>query len=83
MEGDLLDAFSTDLQVDHDFNQVDLQAEIQRLFQRQKAIDALLRGEVDPDYVGDMLAEHGLDPNAWLAESLDNLEADELWVGCL
>lgn len=81
---DPLDSWSTYLEVDPDFNQVDLQAEIQRLFVRQKAIDAMLRGEIPPDYVGDMLIEHGIEPTEWLAESLDNLaEEDPECLGCL
>lgn len=68
--------WDTFLQVDPDFSQQDLQAEIARLFQRQRAIDALLRGEMAADTLGDMLAEHGIDPYSWMSESLDNVAED-------
>ena len=41
-------------------------AEIARLFQRQEAIEAMLEGRESPATVLDMIAEHGLDPIAYI-----------------
>lgn len=52
----------------------DIQAETVRLFERQRAIDALLRGEVDAEFVLDMLAEHEIGPTAYVDCVRSNLE---------
>jgi hypothetical protein len=52
----------------------DIQAETVRLFERQRAIDALLRGEVDAEFVLDMLAEQEIDPTAYVDCVQSNLE---------
>lgn len=51
----------------------ELATELQRLYDRQRAIAALLRGELPVDYVEDMLAEHGIDPYDWAEIAEGNL----------
>lgn len=55
-------------------NQGEIQAEIARLYQRQKAIDAVLHGEMDEDDFFCLLAEHEVDPDEWAATSIANVE---------
>lgn len=52
----------------------DIQAETVRLFERQRAIDAMLRGEVDAEFVLDMLAQQEIDPTAYVDCVRSNLE---------
>lgn len=63
----------------HGQSLADMQAESIRLFERQRAIDAMLRGEVDFEYLLDMLAQHGIDPTAYNDCVESNL--DFLWRG--
>lgn len=52
-----------------------------RLMERQKAIDALLRGEIDPATVLDLIEFHGINPAAYMDCVEDNLRF--LWPGLL
>lgn len=56
-----------------DWTEADIRAELQRLVQRQQAIAQLQDGKLDPETVGDMLAEHGIEPYTWLDACFDNL----------
>jgi hypothetical protein len=50
----------------------DIQKEITRLYRRQKALDALAYGELDEDQWWDLLAEDGIEPDAWIQTSAEN-----------
>jgi uncharacterized Zn finger protein len=56
-----------------DYSDTDWEAEFNRMVQRNQAIDRLLHGEIEPDYVEDLLAEHGLCPFEWAETAEDNL----------
>ncbi len=66
--------FTTEAIERPDQSLADMQAESIRLFERQRSIDALLRGEVDAETVLDMLAEHEIDPAAYVDCVRSNLE---------
>lgn len=57
----MINPFDTYLFEHPDFNEEDRMLEIQRLFQRQRAIDCLLEGTLPPEVLLDMLEEHGID----------------------
>lgn len=71
---DLFDAFSTEFAPDPDMDEVDFQEEVQRYCLRQQAISALLDGNLDPDTVGDMLLEGGIEPLQWAIAVEENLQ---------
>lgn len=56
------EVFYTYFQPHPDYNFEDIVAESNRLFQRQRAIQAMLDGILPPDILLDMLDEHGIDP---------------------
>lgn len=49
----------------------EMERECQALFHRQKTIYGFIDGEVPADYLGDYLAQDGLDPYAWLEVALE------------
>lgn len=72
---DLLAPFGT-YHLDHpDFNPQDDRAETQRLIQREDAIEQFLRGEVEEDYLLDMLQEHtGIGADAYIDVVTSNVD---------
>lgn len=57
-----------------DMSLADIQSEIAKLYQRQKAIDAVVHGEMDEDELYDLLMEHAIDPEDWAETVADNIE---------
>lgn len=57
-----------------DMSLSDIQSEIERLYQRQKAIDACLHNELDEETLFDLLEAYGVDPVEWAETSADNIE---------
>lgn len=51
----------------------DIQTEISNLYARQKAIDAVLHGELDEDSLYDLLMEHCIAPNEWAETAISNI----------
>lgn len=66
--------FSTFFTPTTDMSLADIQAEIERLYQRQKAIDACVHGELDEETLFDLLESQGIDPVEWAETSADNIE---------
>lgn len=66
--------FCTFLTPSPDLNPGELQAEIARLYERQKAIDAMVHGELDAETLLDLLEDHGIDPEQWIETSIANIE---------
>lgn len=63
--------------IDHpDYNSSDHDAECRRLFARQRAIQGLIDGTVDPDYLLDLLEDQGVSPTEYVETVEDNL----LWL---
>jgi len=59
----------TTFELEHpDFDSLDIQAEMDRYMQRQKAISACFEGTQHPDVVLDMLEAHSIDPVEYVAE---------------
>ena len=59
----------TTFELEHpDFDSLDMQAEMARYMQRQKAISACMSGTEHPDVVLDMLEAHSIDPVEYVAE---------------
>lgn len=65
--------FATWLTPETGMSTTELQAEIQQLYARQKAIDAVLHGELDEDSLYDLLMEHCIDPNDWAETAIENV----------
>lgn len=45
--------------------------EAHRYFNRKRAIDALLKGRLDPDTFDDILNENGINPH-WLVDTIED-----------
>ncbi len=69
-----LDPLSTFWLPDPDYNLADEIAESKRLVDRQIALDRALRGEENLYTVLDMLVEHGLNVDEYLAVTISNLD---------
>ncbi|HEY9672239.1 MAG TPA: hypothetical protein V6D11_12395 [Waterburya sp.] len=57
----MINPFDTYLFEHPDFSEEDRMQEINRLFQRQRAVQCLLDGILPPDVLLDVLQEHGID----------------------
>ena len=66
--------FCTFLTPSPDWSPSELQAEVARLYERQKAIDAMIHGELDIETLLDLLENHGIDPEQWIDTSIKNIE---------
>lgn len=66
--------FCTFLTPHPDLSPGELQAEISRLYERQKAIDAMVHGELDLESLLDLLEDHEIDPEQWINTSISNIE---------
>lgn len=73
MPGHPLDPLLSWLQHDPDMSESDHAVALDAHLQEQRAIKAMLRGEVGLDYVCDLLAEHD-QVDDWIDETLDHLE---------
>lgn len=62
-----------------DFNASDLQSEIEKLFERQKAIAKLTQGELLADDLLDLLEAQELDPVEFVDMAVDNIN---FLMGC-
>lgn len=51
----------------------DINTEIRGLYARQKAIDAMLNGELDEDSLYDLLMEHCIEPEEWAETAIQNI----------
>jgi CO dehydrogenase/acetyl-CoA synthase gamma subunit (corrinoid Fe-S protein) len=71
---DALIPFLTVFTPSPDMSMADLEAEITRLNTRNRAIDALLQGQLEAEAVFDLLADDGIEPDEWIEVSLDNCE---------
>lgn len=71
---DPLDPLLTFLEDQPDYNEADFRQECERLFQRQKAIDDLLRGQIRAGDLLDLLDSHGLDAIRYEELAASNME---------
>lgn len=69
-----LDPFLTVPREHSDFNRADEAAELQANLLRAELIEQLLDGRGHLDTTLDCLAEHGIDPDAWINQTLANIE---------
>jgi hypothetical protein len=70
---DELDPLSTLFVAHPDYDLQDERNEVDRLWQRQQAIDGLLSGTVPLDYCLDLLDEQGINPVQWVDASIENI----------
>jgi hypothetical protein len=70
----ILDPLLTFLNSTPDHSQADLETECQLLWARQQAIDKLMAGEIDGFYVLDFLEAHGVKPDDYVDQVVDNIE---------
>lgn len=71
--------FQTFLPENPDFNASDLQTEIEKLFERQRAIAQLTQGEMLADDLLDLLEGQDLDPIEFVDMAVDNIN---VLMGC-
>jgi hypothetical protein len=64
--------FLTFFTPDPDMTAADLEREILQLNQRNQAIEQMLRGQLPPDVLFEMLYEDEIEPGDWVDDSLDN-----------
>lgn len=69
---DPLQPFLTFFKPSPDMSLSDIEAEIDRLVQRNQAIELMLQGTLEPDTVLDMLAEDDIEPYEWVEASAEN-----------
>ena len=69
-----LDPFRTVAREHPDFNRADERAELLGNQIREDLIEQLLDGRGHLDTALDCLAEHGIDPDAWIDQTLANIE---------
>lgn len=69
-----LDPFLTVTREHRDFNRSDEAAELRRNLLRDELIEQLLDGRGHLDTTLDCLAEHGIDPDAWIDQTLANID---------
>jgi hypothetical protein len=65
---------TTYLNEDLDFNESDIQAEIEALFQRQRLIQQMMIGRIDPSEVLDAINDSSLDVDEYIQCSIENIE---------
>lgn len=66
--------FLTVMDENPDFDQGDINAEIQRLFERQKAIAQLVEGNLSPEILLDILSDQGLNASQFIDEVESNID---------
>lgn len=71
---DLYTPFDTYLIEHPDFNQSDTMSEIEALFLRQRAIEGLVQGTLDAEYVLDVLEFQGIDPTTYVDSVQENVD---------
>jgi hypothetical protein len=69
-----LDPFRTVARQHRDFNRADDAAEVAANLLREELIEQLLNGRGHLDTALDCLAEHGIDPDAWIDQTLANID---------
>jgi|GEM_PF-4980954 hypothetical protein len=71
----MIGPFDTFLVENREFNDADVKAECDRLFERQKAIQGLTEGTIDPEYLLDLLQEHdGIDATEYVDAVCENVD---------